>query len=132
MTIDASKVTCETMATKIKSTSNSRPHTYFTKHLVGVTDNPPHEYNENPENSSLSSDGSRMIPASTCKSSHSNGSSTKLFTTLQAFRRTLGVHKQEPRKSSIRSSRRRKSHKTNKDTKSGKLSQNGKEELEIA
>jgi hypothetical protein len=40
-TIDASKVTCETMVAKIKSTSNSRPHTYFTEYLVGVTENSP-------------------------------------------------------------------------------------------
>jgi hypothetical protein len=29
------------------------PRTYFTEHLVGVTENPPQEYEENPKNSSL-------------------------------------------------------------------------------
>jgi hypothetical protein len=32
----ASKITCEIMATKIESTSNSRPHVYFTEYLVCV------------------------------------------------------------------------------------------------
>jgi hypothetical protein len=47
MTLDASKVTCKTMATKLKPIKNSMPHTHFTEHQVCVTDNPLQEYNEN-------------------------------------------------------------------------------------
>jgi hypothetical protein len=38
MTIDISKVTCETKAIKIEPTSNSKTHAYFTEHLVCVTE----------------------------------------------------------------------------------------------
>jgi hypothetical protein len=37
---------------------------------VGVTQNPPQEYGENPKNSSLASGGSRTRPASTYKNLH--------------------------------------------------------------
>jgi hypothetical protein len=36
MTINVSKVTCETKTTKIEPMSNSKPHAYFTEHLVCV------------------------------------------------------------------------------------------------
>jgi hypothetical protein len=52
-TIDARKVTCETMTTKIESTNSSKSHGHFTEHLMNVTGNPPHEHNENPKNSAF-------------------------------------------------------------------------------
>jgi hypothetical protein len=70
MTLDASNVTCETRVTKIEPISNSRPHAHFTEHLVCVIENPPQEYDENLKSSSLWSNGSRTIPALTCKNSH--------------------------------------------------------------
>jgi hypothetical protein len=55
------------MTTKIEPTGFSLPHTYFIKHLVGVTENHPQEYDESPKNSSLRSSGSRTISVSrTC------------------------------------------------------------------
>jgi hypothetical protein len=36
MTINVSKVTCETKTTKIEPMSNSKPHAYFIEHLVCV------------------------------------------------------------------------------------------------
>jgi hypothetical protein len=40
-TIDANKVMCQTMTTKIEPISNSRPHAHFTEHLVCVIEKPP-------------------------------------------------------------------------------------------
>jgi hypothetical protein len=36
ITIDASKVTCETKAVKNKSKGSSSSHKYFTKYLIGI------------------------------------------------------------------------------------------------
>jgi hypothetical protein len=52
-TLDASKIPCEIMTTKNKPTSNSRPHTYFTEHLMCVADKPTQEHNGHEKNSSL-------------------------------------------------------------------------------
>jgi hypothetical protein len=46
MIIDASKVMCKTMTSKIEPTNNSKSHTYFTKYLIYVTEKPPLEENE--------------------------------------------------------------------------------------
>jgi hypothetical protein len=45
-TIDASKVTYDTMTTKIEPMDNSRPHAHFTDHLVCVTKSPSQEHNK--------------------------------------------------------------------------------------
>jgi hypothetical protein len=52
-TFDANKVMRESSTTKIDPISNSEPHTYFTEHLVCMTQNSPQEYDENQKNSSL-------------------------------------------------------------------------------
>jgi hypothetical protein len=41
--IDPGKYTCETMASKIVPKISSSPHIYFTEHLTGVFEKPPHE-----------------------------------------------------------------------------------------
>jgi hypothetical protein len=41
--IDASKVTCETTATKIRPKISSSPHSHFTEDHAGVFEKPPHE-----------------------------------------------------------------------------------------
>jgi hypothetical protein len=48
----ASKITCEIMATKIESTSNSRPHVYFTEYLMCVIEKSQKKRDKNYENSS--------------------------------------------------------------------------------
>jgi hypothetical protein len=45
--IDVSKDTCETTGAKNESKSSSGPHNYFTEHLTGVFEEPPHESNWN-------------------------------------------------------------------------------------
>jgi hypothetical protein len=44
-TIDASKVTCETTATKNELKGSSSPHSYFIEHLTVVFKKPPREHN---------------------------------------------------------------------------------------
>jgi hypothetical protein len=92
MTIDASKVTSETIANKIEPTNNSRPHTHFTKHLVCGSENPLQKYDKNPNNSSLWSGGSRTIPALTCNKPHTIGKlKSDFFNILQTIHRALDL-----------------------------------------